>query len=278
MKERFLWPDDDALVDAVYKAWQRVTSDSGRIPFLCSMEWTRAVRNWWTWITQQIAFGRLLQETPKSRQLVGCRFGALVRFDVHDPSLPENRLCHPQLRHVRRHYPARLGSKRRLACSCDGSATFRTGVDATRTDSGPKRQAGGADRVATAASPGSRRPFAGAPQDRRPSQPSPPGLLREQLGRRQNQGDGADRGRSQARDHARRHHPRQHTGVHCSTAWTVPPHVACRRRTSSLVQLAGVISSKWLVPPEVTPGKVQPATVSGLTMSSAARLASGTLA
>jgi hypothetical protein len=40
-----LWPDYDAIVDAVCKAWQRVTSDTGRIRSLCSMEWTRAVRD-----------------------------------------------------------------------------------------------------------------------------------------------------------------------------------------------------------------------------------------
>lgn len=49
LKERFLshrlWPDYDAIVDAVCTAWQRVTSDTGRIKSLCSMEWARAVRN-----------------------------------------------------------------------------------------------------------------------------------------------------------------------------------------------------------------------------------------
>jgi transposase len=48
LKERFvshrLCPDDDAIVDAVCRAWQRVTSDTRRIKSLCSMEWTRAVR------------------------------------------------------------------------------------------------------------------------------------------------------------------------------------------------------------------------------------------
>jgi transposase len=45
LKERFLshrlWDD----YDAICKAWQRVTSDAGRIKSLCSMEWARAVRN-----------------------------------------------------------------------------------------------------------------------------------------------------------------------------------------------------------------------------------------
>jgi hypothetical protein len=48
LKERFLshrlWSDYDAIVDAVCKAWQRVTSDSGRIKSLCSMEWAKTVR------------------------------------------------------------------------------------------------------------------------------------------------------------------------------------------------------------------------------------------
>jgi hypothetical protein len=42
LEERFLsrhlWPDHDAIVDVVGKAWQRVTSDGGRIKSLCSME------------------------------------------------------------------------------------------------------------------------------------------------------------------------------------------------------------------------------------------------
>ncbi len=49
LKERFLShrlrPDADAIVDAVRKAWQRLTSDTGRIGSLCSMEWAQAVRN-----------------------------------------------------------------------------------------------------------------------------------------------------------------------------------------------------------------------------------------
>lgn len=49
LKERFLshrlWPDYDAIVDAVCRAWQRVTSDTGRIKSLCSMEWTQTVEN-----------------------------------------------------------------------------------------------------------------------------------------------------------------------------------------------------------------------------------------
>jgi transposase len=49
LKERFLshrlWADYDAIVDAVCKAWQRVTSDTGRIKSLCSMEWATSVNN-----------------------------------------------------------------------------------------------------------------------------------------------------------------------------------------------------------------------------------------
>jgi hypothetical protein len=49
LKERFLshrlWPDYDAIVDAVCQAWQRVTSDTGRIKSLCSMEWATSVNN-----------------------------------------------------------------------------------------------------------------------------------------------------------------------------------------------------------------------------------------
>ncbi len=49
LKERFLshrlWSDYDAIVDAVCKAWQRVTSDTGRIKSLCSMKWAAQVRN-----------------------------------------------------------------------------------------------------------------------------------------------------------------------------------------------------------------------------------------
>ena len=48
LKERFLshrlWPDDEAIVDAVCQAWQRVTSDTGRIKSRCSMEGAQAVR------------------------------------------------------------------------------------------------------------------------------------------------------------------------------------------------------------------------------------------
>ncbi len=51
LEERFLshrlWPDHDAIVDAVCKSWQRVTSDTGRIKSLCSMEWEKALRNSW---------------------------------------------------------------------------------------------------------------------------------------------------------------------------------------------------------------------------------------
>jgi hypothetical protein len=49
LMERFLshrfWPDHDAIVDAVCKAWQTVTSNTGRIKSLCSMEWPRAAMN-----------------------------------------------------------------------------------------------------------------------------------------------------------------------------------------------------------------------------------------
>ena len=49
LKERFLshrlWTDYDAIVNAVCKAWQRVTSDAGRIKSLCSMEWATTVKN-----------------------------------------------------------------------------------------------------------------------------------------------------------------------------------------------------------------------------------------
>jgi len=49
LKERFLshrlWPDYDAIVEAVCQAWQRVTSDPGRIKSLCSMEWAQTVKN-----------------------------------------------------------------------------------------------------------------------------------------------------------------------------------------------------------------------------------------
>ena len=49
LKERFLshrlWPDDDAIVDTVCQARQRLTSDTGRIESLCSMEWAEAVIN-----------------------------------------------------------------------------------------------------------------------------------------------------------------------------------------------------------------------------------------
>jgi hypothetical protein len=50
LEERFLshrlWPDYNAIVDAVCKAWQRVTSDAGRIKSLCSREWASTVKNW----------------------------------------------------------------------------------------------------------------------------------------------------------------------------------------------------------------------------------------
>jgi hypothetical protein len=50
LKERFLshrlWRDYDTIVDAVCQAWQRVTSDTGRIKSLCSMDWATPVRNW----------------------------------------------------------------------------------------------------------------------------------------------------------------------------------------------------------------------------------------
>jgi hypothetical protein len=49
LEERFLshrlWPDDDAIVEAVGKASQRVNSDTGRISSLYSMEWAQAFRN-----------------------------------------------------------------------------------------------------------------------------------------------------------------------------------------------------------------------------------------
>jgi transposase len=48
LKERILchrlWPDYDAIVDAVRQAWQRVTSDTGRSKSLCSMAWGETVR------------------------------------------------------------------------------------------------------------------------------------------------------------------------------------------------------------------------------------------
>jgi len=53
LKERFLshrsWADYDAIVDAVCRAWQRVTAEAGRIKSLCQMEWTQAVNNEWGW-------------------------------------------------------------------------------------------------------------------------------------------------------------------------------------------------------------------------------------
>jgi transposase len=49
LKQRFLshrlWADDDAIVDAVCKAWQRVTSDARKVKSLCSMEWAKTVRS-----------------------------------------------------------------------------------------------------------------------------------------------------------------------------------------------------------------------------------------
>ena len=50
LKERFLshrlWPDHDAIVDAVCQAWQRVTSDTGRVKSLSSMERATTVKTW----------------------------------------------------------------------------------------------------------------------------------------------------------------------------------------------------------------------------------------
>ena len=61
LKERFLshrsWADYDAIVDAVCRAWQRVTAEAGRIKSLCQMEWTQAVNNEWGWYE---ILGRLL--------------------------------------------------------------------------------------------------------------------------------------------------------------------------------------------------------------------------
>jgi hypothetical protein len=49
IKESFLshrlWDDYDAIVDAVCRAWQRVTGEAERIKSLCSTEWTRKVEN-----------------------------------------------------------------------------------------------------------------------------------------------------------------------------------------------------------------------------------------
>jgi hypothetical protein len=49
LKERFLshrlWTDYDAIVDAVCRAWQRVTNEIGRIKSLCSIEWAKPVKN-----------------------------------------------------------------------------------------------------------------------------------------------------------------------------------------------------------------------------------------
>jgi hypothetical protein len=49
LKERFLshrlWPDHDTIVDAVCRAWQRVTAETGRIKSRCQMEWAQAVNN-----------------------------------------------------------------------------------------------------------------------------------------------------------------------------------------------------------------------------------------
>lgn len=49
LKQRFLshrlWADYDAIVDAVCKAWQQVTNETGRIKALCSTNWTQTVRN-----------------------------------------------------------------------------------------------------------------------------------------------------------------------------------------------------------------------------------------
>jgi len=49
LEERFpphrLRADHDAIVDAVCKAWQQVTSDAGRIKSLCSMQWAASVNN-----------------------------------------------------------------------------------------------------------------------------------------------------------------------------------------------------------------------------------------
>jgi hypothetical protein len=48
LKERFLshrlWADYDAIVDAVCRAWKRVTNDTGRIKSLCSIDWARTVK------------------------------------------------------------------------------------------------------------------------------------------------------------------------------------------------------------------------------------------
>ena len=49
MKERFLshrlWDDDEAVVDAVCRAWQRVIGEAGRIKSLCSTDWAKSVGN-----------------------------------------------------------------------------------------------------------------------------------------------------------------------------------------------------------------------------------------
>ena len=49
LKERFLshrlWPDYDTIVDAVCRARQRVTAETGRIKSLCQIEWTQAANN-----------------------------------------------------------------------------------------------------------------------------------------------------------------------------------------------------------------------------------------
>jgi transposase len=48
LKERLLlrrlWRDYNAIVDALCKAWQQVTCDSGRVKYLRSMEWAIPVR------------------------------------------------------------------------------------------------------------------------------------------------------------------------------------------------------------------------------------------
>jgi transposase len=49
LKDRFLshrpWNDYDAIVDAVCKAWRRVTREGGRSKSLCSIEWATTVEN-----------------------------------------------------------------------------------------------------------------------------------------------------------------------------------------------------------------------------------------
>jgi len=58
LRSHRLRDDHDAIDDAVCTAWQRVTSNAGRIRSLCSMEWATTVRNWSGWVCEWVRVGR----------------------------------------------------------------------------------------------------------------------------------------------------------------------------------------------------------------------------